>query len=182
MSCTFSFVKYNINLLYSFCCCCLAAQSCPTLCYPMDHSPPGSSAHGISLARILEWVTTFFFRESSQTRDRTHPYLKMVSCSEILIHRLPVERLVFLFASNWHSNLTGNIHWILLCFCWQVLDYLWQNLPTNFLVSKQKVKQAALRPNRRHTCYIRNTWIPPKSSPVNSGDVALVSHWDIVHL
>ena len=109
-------------------------------------------------------------------------YLKMVSCSEILIHRLPVERLVFLFASNWHSNVIGNIHWILLCFCWQVLDYPWQNLPTNFLVSKQKVKQAALRPNRRHTCYIRNTWIPPKSSPVNSGDVALVSHWDIIHL
>ena len=31
-------------------------QSCPTLCDPMDYSPPGSSVHGISLARILEWV------------------------------------------------------------------------------------------------------------------------------
>ena len=32
------------------------AQSCPTLSDPMDCSPPGSSAHGIFQARILEWV------------------------------------------------------------------------------------------------------------------------------
>ena len=31
------------------------AQSCPTLCDPMDCSPPGSSVHGILQARILEW-------------------------------------------------------------------------------------------------------------------------------
>ena len=29
-------------------------QSWPTLCDPMDHSPPGSSVHGILQARILE--------------------------------------------------------------------------------------------------------------------------------
>ena len=33
-------------------------QSCPTLCDPMDYSPPGSSVHGIFQARILEWVAT----------------------------------------------------------------------------------------------------------------------------
>ena len=32
------------------------AQSCPTLCDPMDYSPSGSSVHGILQARILEWV------------------------------------------------------------------------------------------------------------------------------
>ena len=32
------------------------AQSCPTLCDPMDHSLPGSSVHGIFQAKILEWV------------------------------------------------------------------------------------------------------------------------------
>ena len=32
--------------------------SCPTLCNPMDHSPPGSSVYGILQARILEWVAT----------------------------------------------------------------------------------------------------------------------------
>ena len=31
-------------------------QLCPTLCNPMDYSPPGSSVHGISQARKLEWV------------------------------------------------------------------------------------------------------------------------------
>ena len=34
----------------------LVSQLCPTLCDPMDYSPPGSSAHGIFQARILEWV------------------------------------------------------------------------------------------------------------------------------
>ena len=47
------------------------AQSCPTLCYPMDCSPPGSSIHGIFQARILEWVAISFSRGSSQPRDRT---------------------------------------------------------------------------------------------------------------
>ena len=36
------------------------AQSCPTLCDPMDCSPPGSSIHGILQARILEWVAISF--------------------------------------------------------------------------------------------------------------------------
>ena len=31
-------------------------QSCPTLCDPIDSSPPGSSVHGILQARTLEWV------------------------------------------------------------------------------------------------------------------------------
>ena len=42
------------------------AQSCPTLCDPVDYSPPGSSIHGILQASILEWVTISFSRGSSQ--------------------------------------------------------------------------------------------------------------------
>ena len=38
------------------------AQSCPTLCDPVDCSLPGSSAHGILQARILEWVAISFSR------------------------------------------------------------------------------------------------------------------------
>ena len=45
------------------------AQSCPTLCNPMDCSPPGSSAHGILQARILEWLAISFSRGSSLPRD-----------------------------------------------------------------------------------------------------------------
>ena len=38
----------------------LFAQSCLTLCDPMDCSLPGSSVHGILQARILEWVAVSF--------------------------------------------------------------------------------------------------------------------------
>ena len=44
------------------------AQSCPTLCDPMDYSLPGSSFHGIFQARILDWVAISFSR-SSRPRD-----------------------------------------------------------------------------------------------------------------
>ena len=36
--------------------CVLVTQLCPTVCNPMDCSPPVSSAHGILQASILEWV------------------------------------------------------------------------------------------------------------------------------
>ena len=42
------------------------AQSCPTLCDPLDYT-----VHGILQARILEWVAFPFSRRSSQPRDRT---------------------------------------------------------------------------------------------------------------
>ena len=41
----------------------LVAQSCLTLCNPMDSSPPGSSVHRILQAIILEWVAIPFSRE-----------------------------------------------------------------------------------------------------------------------
>ena len=47
------------------------SQSCPTLCNPVDCSPPGSSVHRILQARILEWVAISFSRGSSQPRDGT---------------------------------------------------------------------------------------------------------------
>ena len=47
------------------------AQSCPTLCNPVDCSLPGSSIHGILQVRILEWVAISFSRGSSRPRDRT---------------------------------------------------------------------------------------------------------------
>ena len=51
------------------------AQSCPTICDPMDCSLPDSSVHGVLQAKILEWVTIPFSRESSKPRDQSH-----VSC------------------------------------------------------------------------------------------------------
>ena len=52
-------------------------QSCPTLCDPMDCSPPSSSVRGI-LQVILDWVAMPSSRGSSQLRDQT--YISYVSC------------------------------------------------------------------------------------------------------
>ena len=51
------------------------AQSCLTLCDPMDGSLPGSMVHGIFQARILEWAAISFSRGSPQPRDQSR-----VSC------------------------------------------------------------------------------------------------------
>ena len=47
------------------------AQSCVTLCSPMDCSLPGSSIRGIFQARVLEWVAISFSRGSSRPREQT---------------------------------------------------------------------------------------------------------------
>ena len=54
------------NELYKHMCLLVKSlQSCVTLCDPMDHSPPGSSVHGVLQARTLEWVAMPFSRGSS---------------------------------------------------------------------------------------------------------------------
>ena len=45
---------------------------CPTLCDPMDCSPPGSSVYGILQARILGWAAMPSSRGSSRPRDQIH--------------------------------------------------------------------------------------------------------------
>ena len=53
-------------------------QSCPTLCNPMNYSPPGSSVYGILQARTLQWVAVPSSRGSSQPRDWT--CVSYISC------------------------------------------------------------------------------------------------------
>ena len=73
----------------------LVAKLCPTLCDPMDCSLPASSVHGISQARILEWVAISFSRGSSRPRDRTH-----VSCIDrlVLYHWAMGEAHLFVYS------------------------------------------------------------------------------------
>ena len=59
------------------------AQSCPTLCDPVDCSLPGSSVHGIFQAIVLEWIAISFSSGSSQPRDWTQ-----VSC--IVVRRFTI--------------------------------------------------------------------------------------------
>ena len=46
----------------------LVAQSCSTLCDPIDCCLPGSSVHGILQARILEWIAISFAMGTSPTQ------------------------------------------------------------------------------------------------------------------
>jgi len=64
------------------------AQSCPTLCDPMDCSLPDSSVHGIFQARVLEWGA-IAFSETQETRVQSLGQedsleKKMVTVSSIL--------------------------------------------------------------------------------------------------
>ena len=81
-------------------------SQCPTLCDPMDCIPPGSSVHGISQARILEWVAISFSRGSSPPRDGT-----WVSCIAGRVFTVWATRFLWtpFFPCNWER-------WCLLWF------------------------------------------------------------------
>ena len=69
------------------------AQSCLTLCDPMDCSLSGFSVHGISQARVLEWIAISFFRGSSWPRDWTKVSHIVGRCFTILATREVLKRL-----------------------------------------------------------------------------------------
>ena len=55
----------SISILFLY----MRAQSCPTLCNPMDCSLPGSSVQGIYQAKTLKWVAISYSRRSSKPRN-----------------------------------------------------------------------------------------------------------------
>ena len=63
---------------YVISCACVHALSHVQFCNPMDCNPPGSSAHGIFQARLLEWVAISSSRGSSQARGQTS--ISCISC------------------------------------------------------------------------------------------------------
>ena len=67
-------------------CCCLVAKLCLTLCNPIDCRPLGSSVHGISQERTVEWVAIFFSRVSSQPTN-----LHLLCGRQILQHSVTWE-------------------------------------------------------------------------------------------
>ena len=73
-----------LNLLTMFSSHISCAQLHPTPCDPLGCSPPGCSVHGISQARILEWVAVSSSRGSSRPRDQTHCLLQFLHCRQVL--------------------------------------------------------------------------------------------------
>ena len=68
------------------------AQSCPTLCNPLDCSLSGSSVHGIFQARVLEWIAISFSRGSSQPRNRTRVSHIVGRCFTVFLGGSPAMR------------------------------------------------------------------------------------------
>ena len=62
----------------------LVDQWCPTLCDPMDCNLPGSSVHGILLARILEWIASHSLLQGIFLTQGLNPGL--LHCRQILCH------------------------------------------------------------------------------------------------
>ena len=58
--CNFIFIIFFFSHIFIYESESEAAQSCPTLCDPIDCSVPGSSIHGIFQARVLEWGAIVF--------------------------------------------------------------------------------------------------------------------------
>ena len=89
----------------------VATQLCPTLCNPVNCSPPGSSVHRILQARILEWVTISFSRGSSRPRDQTRVSrtggrrFKIYLIVHDMIHNAYLEQLV---SGNWSTGVLNN--------------------------------------------------------------------------
>ena len=89
------------------------AQSCQTLCDPMDCRQPGSSVHGILQARILECIATPFSRGSSRPRDPTRlssiagRFFSVWATRPVLKPRQ--GRLHALFCIHWILNVTMSL-------------------------------------------------------------------------
>ena len=114
----------------------LVAKSWLTLCNPMDCSPLGSSVHGISQARILEWMAIPFFRWSSQPRNPAH-----ASCIDRWIlypwatweaHTnctfVQIIQIYKLYLYNLYLKYTGLFLEVLLKFALHISDFLFSRI------------------------------------------------------
>ena len=90
------------------------AQSCPTLCDPMDCSPQAPLPMGILQTRILQWVAMHSSRGSSQPRDRTQ-----------------VSRIAGGFFTNWATSERSQTQ--RQC----IDDSIYMNVQTSKLVEKE---------------------------------------------
>ena len=121
--------KWHIHTVESSC---LVTKSCLTLCNPMDYSPPGSSVHGISQARTLEWVAISSFRGSS--KDQTHFSCLAVGCSTTASPGKPTVEFYLAIKRN-----EGLMHMT-----------MWMNLQNMILSEKSQTQQVTYC--RIHSC------------------------------
>ena len=90
----------------------LAAQSYPTFCNPMDCSPPGSSAHGILQARILEWVAILPPGELPNPGIRTWSLKSPALAGRFFTTSATWETPIYLEHGSSHSRHSTDNSWI----------------------------------------------------------------------
>ena len=122
---------------------CSVAQSASSL-QPLDCGPPGSSVHGISQARMLEWVAISFSRGSSQPRGWT--------CISCISHNgrwiLYLAGGFFTTWATWEAQEIGigSIFHVCVCVCVCVVKN-----KRNSLGGLEVISFSCLLPNRRKT-------------------------------
>ena len=109
-------VRRMDQVILQTCSLCSVAPACPSLCDPVDCSPPGSSVHGIYQARIMEWVATSSSRGSSWPRYWT--WVTYISCIG--------RRLLYLWAMGLPSADLGIRK--IICFSSPKSHLPWQTL------------------------------------------------------
>ena len=132
----FRSVSESKNCCFFYDCCCLVAQSCPTLCDPVDCSLPGSSVHGISQVRMLEWVAICFSRGSSWSRVRAESFVSPTLPGRFFTTE-PAGKSFFYDATpqmvsnlnEWEDLMTGLICSLPLLFTWLCL---WKSKAGNY--------------------------------------------------
>ena len=66
-------------------------QSCPTLCNPIDGSPPGSAIPGILQARILEWVAISFNAWKRKVKVKSLSRVRLLATTWTAAHQAPLS-------------------------------------------------------------------------------------------
>ena len=128
----------------------IRAQLCLTLCNPMVCSPTGSSVHGISQARILEWVAMPFSRVSSQPRDQTwglphgRQFLYHLSHQGILLNPTDITSWKFSISSSFVSYSSTSL---LIAPSW----LLRLSLPRSIIITEELSAPFFLESNTSHT-------------------------------
>ena len=135
------------------------AQSCPTLCDPMDHSLPGSSVHGIFQARVLEWVAISFSRVIFPTQGSNLGLLHLRQTLYHLSHQGSPRKL------KTFSNLVGLLWWsmcsnVLLIFLLNILKKFFAPSLISWIIFKVTISY-----KRPHQSASLGVWSGNRKSP-----------------
>ena len=121
------------------------AQSCPTLCDPMDCSPPGSSVHGIFQARVLEWGAIAFSGHTSS--NNIYPIIMKI------IRWMNRDRFPF---QEWGG--------------WKSVKYI---LSPHFMTLILLIQAQKFQSNLPMLCFQSLTWLLTIKSPLSNHPVFL---------